>query len=574
MASIKFKNARGVERGCEDGFGGIDGRSRRPSDSLAFVSNLDTNSDGSLSTRSGYREIMSMSAPIRAVLSAGKTFYCLAGDELTETDTESGETNILGKVRTSSGDGELFFLGGNLYAHDSQKLYCLEDGELRETDGYAPLYGKEWHPEKRGPIFENLNLASDRIRISYLTADSCTVFDLGLEAESLDRVEINGEVKDLDTSGIVLDGSRVDFTKNVGLADGMIITFWLTLKGSASKRSELAGSMRSFVFSNSGGERLCLYLPEGSPMLLCSRIPVASELEESRKTASDSSSLYLPHGSALRIGNSSSPITGMAHHKDRALLFTDSDTWCVDFEGKEKDPDYLTPKLFLLNSAIGAEAGTSFAHCENDPISYYRGKLFQWHSASGVRDECSAELISEAVSDLIPKDAENVAMLALPHMGMIFISDGDSIDGKVIVYNTEMKTFTLYSGIFAEKLFTFGSNPAFSRGERIYLLCGNTEKDIDDGEEHSIVCRIVSHFLDFGCPEKDKHSLSLLMCGSFAGTVRIRFENENGEQVSFTFEKTEGVIEERFRLPRFKKLRYTIESLSPIRLDNIILSAK
>jgi hypothetical protein len=574
MASIKFKNARGVERGCEDGFGGIDGRSRRPGDSLAFISNLNTSFDGSLSTRSGYREIMSLSAPIRAVLSAGKSFYCLAGDELTETDTESGETTLIGKVSTTSGGGELFFLGGEIYVHDSQKLYRTSGGMLREVDGYAPLYGKDWHPENRGPIFESINLLSDRVRISYLTASTSTVFDLGLEAESLDRVEVNGEVKDLDTSGIVLDGSRVDFTNNVGLADGMNVTFWLTLKSSASKRSELAGNMRSFVFGSSGGERLCLYSPERSPLLLCSRIVTASELEESRKTASDSSRLYLPHGAALRIGNSSSPITGMAHHKDRALLFTDSDTWCMDFEGKENDPDYISPKLFLMNSAIGSEIGTSSANCENDPISYFRGKLFRWHSASGVRDECSAELISEAIRDIIPQNAENIAMLSVPHMNLLYIADIDSADGKVIVYNTEMKTFTTYSEIFAEKLFAFGSYPAFSRGERIYLLCGNMNGDVDDGEDYPIPFKIVSHFLDFGCPEKDKHSLSLLMSGSFDNAVEIGFENENGEQVSFTLKNAEGVIEERFRLPRFKNLRYTLKGFAPFRIDNIILSAK
>ena len=64
------------------------------------------------------------------------------------------------------------------------------------------------------------------------------------------------------------------------------------------------------------------------------------------------------------------------------------------------------------------------------------------------------------------------------------------------------------------------------------------------------------------------------MSGSFGGAVHIGMENEIGEQVGFTLVKADGVIEERFKLPRFKKLRYTIESLYPIRLENIILSAK
>ena len=574
MASLKFKNALGVERGCADGFGGIDRSIRKSSDTSELLFNLDPNADGSLATRSGYREILSMSAPIRTVLSEGKKFYCLAGNELTQSDTESGETVVSGIVETEEGDGEIFFFGGELFVHDSKKLYRLQEDQLIEVDGYAPLYGKEWHPSLRGAVNEDLNLACDRVRISYLTADSAKVFDLGLEVESIDRVEINGEVKDIESLGVVLTGNKADFTKNVGLASGMIVTFWLTLKKSASQKAKLEKSLRSFVFSNGGGERLCLYSPESEPMLFCSRIPSTAELAESRRSAPDSISLYLPASSALRIGNGFSPITGMAHHKDRALLFTDSDTWCVDFEGKESDPDYLSPKLFLLNSAIGSEVGTTFTYCENDPISYYRGKLFRWHSQSGVRDECSADLISEAVSSLLPKDSDSIAMLSVPHMNLLFVSDGNDIEGRMLVYNTGLKAFTVYGGIFAEKLFTFASLPAFSRGERVYLLCNNEGKDIDEGEESPIRSRLVSHFLDFGRPEKPKRSLSLMMDGSFGEKLTVGFENESGEKVSFEVFPKDGSISEKFNLPRFKKLRYTVESHSRVRLENIILSAQ
>ena len=572
MASFKFKNALGVERGCADGFGGIDHGARRSDDTAELLFNLDPNADGSLTTRSGYREILSMSAPIRAVRSEGKNFYCLSGTNLTQTDTESGETVTLGTVETADGDGEIFFFGGELFVHDSKKLYRLQEDQLIEVDGYAPLYGKEWHPSLRGAVNEDINLACDRVRISYLTADSAKVFDLGLEVESIDRVEINGDVKNIESLGVVLTENKADFTKNVGLASGMIITFWLTLKKSSSQKAKLEKSLRSFVFSNGGGERLCLYSPESEPKLFCSQIPSAQELFESRKTAPESSEIYI--SSALRIGNGFSPITGMAHHKDRALLFTDSDTWCVDFEGKESDHDYLAPKIFLLNSAIGSEVGATFAHCENDPISYYRGKLFRWHSQSGVRDECSADLISEAVASLIPKDSESITMLSVPHMNLLFISDGSDIEGRMLVYNTGLKAFTVYGGIFAEKLFTFASLPAFSRGERVYLLCNNEGKDIDEGEESPIRSRLVSHFLDFGCPEKPKRSLSLIMEGSFGEKLTVGFENESGERVSFEVYPKDGSISEKFNLPRFKKLRYTVESHSRVRLENIILSAK
>ncbi len=573
MASIKFKNALGVERGCEDGFGGIDiTASQKPPDRLASLVNLDISADGSLETRKGYSEKLTLSAPLRATLTSGKSFYCLAGNELTLTDTESGTTSLLATTETDSGDAELFFYGGDLYLHDSRKLYIFKESSLSECDGYAPLYGKEWHPSKRGEVNEDINLASDRIRISYLTADGLSTFDLGISVSSLDRVEINGEFRDIEEHGIVLDGNTVDFTKNVGFADGMLITFWLTLDAKSSKRSLLADHAKAFVFSNSGGERLCLYSPGRSPSLLCSRALSKAALAESRKTSEGSSALYLPN-SSIRIGNGGYPITGMAHHFDRALLFTDANAWCVDFEGDEAEPDRIFPKVFLLNSGIGSEVSYSSAHYENDPLTYYRGRIFRWHSQSGVRDECSAELISEAVSALLPKDSEHVSMLSIPHMGLLLISDSDDIEGKVLVYSTERKAWTEYSGIFAEKLFLFSSAPAFSRGNIIYVFSDSSDKDTEEGECFPIVSKLTSHFADFGTPERTKRSVRILIDGKIGGTC-LELENERGEKRKITLSKSSGYISERLSMPRFKKLRYKLESRGAIRLNNIILSAK
>ncbi len=575
MASIKFKNALGVERGCEEGFGGIDiTASQISSDRLASLVNLDISADGSLKTRKGYREKFSLSAPIRATLSSGKSFYCLAGNELTLTDTESGSTSLLATTETDSGDAELFFYGGKLYLHDSNKLFVFDSSSLVESDGYAPLYGKNWHPILRGEINEDINLASDRIRISYITAGGGSSFDLGIRCRSLDRVEINGEVRNIEDHGIILDGKNIDFTKNVGLADDLLITFWLTLDAESSRRSLLADHAKAFVFSNGGGERLCLYSPGASSELLCSRALSKAALSESRKTSAGSSDLYIPASSSVCIGNGGYPITGMAHHFDRALLFTDANAWCVDFEGDEADPDRIFPKVFLLNSAIGSELSYSSAHCENDPLTYYRGRIFRWHSQSGVRDECSAELISEAVSALLPEDSEHVSMLSIPHRGLLLISDSDDIEGKLLVYNTERKAWTVYSGIFAEKLFIFSSSSAFSRRNTVYVFSDDLDKDTEEDESFPIISKLISHFTDFDTPERTKRAVRVMINGEIGDGACLELENERGEKRKITLSRSSGCISERLSMPRFKRLRYKLESRSAIRLDNIILSAK
>ncbi|MBQ4140306.1 MAG: hypothetical protein IJD70_03115 [Clostridia bacterium] len=575
MASIKFKNALGVERGFEEGFGGIDSSAaQKATDSLSSLVNLLPAADGSLRLRPGYCEKLTLSAPLRASFSVGEKFYALAGSKLTLTDTESGETTLLAEVATTSGTAEIFRFGGELYVHDSEKLYRYDGNLLSECDGYAPLYGKNWHAYDCGEVFEDINLVSDRIRISYLVSEGDRNYNIGIRAVSLERIEVDGKEYGVEENGITLKDNTVRFTNNIEVSDGQIVTLWLTIAPEYSKRHLISKPVSTFVFSNSGGERLCMYSSGESSELLCSLAPSKQEISESRKSSASSSPLYFSSENSIRIGNGGYPITGMAHHFDRALLFTDANTWCVDFEGEEADPKRIFPKIFLLNSAIGFEGSGSTAYCQNDPLTYYRGRLFRWHSQSGVRDECSADMISEPVSHLIPKDGENLSMLSIPHMGLVLISDSESDDGRIIVYSTERKAWTQYSGIFAERLFLFGTYPAFSRSEKIYVFDDKLKADFEDGEEFPIEARLVSHFTDFGCPELTKRSVRILINGELGEDATLELENEIGEKRKIGLLKTGGDLSERLTMPRFKKLRYTIESRDAICLENIILSAK
>lgn len=573
MASINFKNAVGVERGCEDGFGGIDLRAAQiSSDRLASLSNFDILPNGSIKTRRAYRNELSFSAPIRAVLSSGTSFYCLAGNKLTVTHTESGSTEQIAELETETGEAELFFFGGDLCLLDSEKFYRYDGTALTEMDGYAPLYGKEWHPSDRGEVYEDINPASDRIRISYLTDGNHTEFDLGIATASLDRVELDGKVLNITAQGIVLKDNVVDFTRNIALAANMHVTFWLTLERSATKRSVFGVALKSFVFSNEGHERLCLFSPGVSDRLICSCAVGSSAIYESQKSAPSSTPLYL--ASSVRIGNGGAPITGMAHHFDRAILFTDANAWCIDFEGNEGNTSRALPRIFLLNSGIGADSLGTAAHCDNDPLALYRGKLFRWHSLSGVRDECSAELISEPIAELIPKGEGCISMLSIPHLGLALICDPEDSAGSLLVYNTVRGSWCSYSGIFAEKLFIYASSPAFSIDGNVYIFSDEEESDIDEGKTSPIVSSLRSHYTDLGSPEKLKHSVRILIDGELGNGAELELETERGEKKKITLAGASGIISERISMPRFKKLRYGIECIGACRINNIILSAK
>lgn len=577
MAAIKFKNACGVERMYEDGFGGID-RTRQQGNCY-LTENLDISADGSLKTRAGYASVAEYQGNLRASFNFAGKLYSVIGNSLVVTDVESGISELKGSLDNGEGEADIFCFGGEIYVHDGVSFYYLKDDVLTLVEGYAPLYGTGWHPRSPGAVNEDLNLLSSRIRISYSVTSTTNKFNLGINAASIDRVEINGTEVDLTENNIYLDEEYPSVVHTISLTGTMAVTFWLTLLPEASKTNRVKQVTKAFVFGNNGGERLCLYNP-GVSCNLYSSMPVSRSAQSySQLTAPDSIPLYIPVSSALCIGSGAYPITNIAHHYGRGILFTEKDAWFIDWDGEESNTTVLKPKSFLLNSAIGAEYIHSSAYFDNDPITYFCGRLWRWHSQSGVRDECSASMLSDAVAELIPKDSERISMLSLPQKQKIFIADAEDSEGRLLIYDLARMAWTVYRGIFAERLFRYGNLPAFSRGGCIYVFFDDLEEDKDSDEVFQIKSKLVTHFLDFGCPEKTKRSATVVLEYNFSGkSGTLILETEKGERVTAPLHSKVGGEREHFScripMPRFKKLRLSVEADSPAVIYNAILSAK
>ncbi len=574
MAAIKFKKSKGIEKCFECGFQGIDLTLPRGRCGLQELVNFDITNDFALENRKGYSEIAEFASPIRATLSCGNKFYCLSGSTLSLTDTESGTTTELGNVGTSSGEGDIFFFCGELCVHDSHRLYRYDGSSLIEYEGYAPLYGVDWDPVSRGAVNEDINLVSNRLRIGFLTAQRQQTFDLGLEALSIDLIEFNGNEKTPEEMGASIDGTQITLTGlGTNVESGIPIVFWITLAESALKKNELSLPAISHVFSSNSGERLCLCFPGESNRIALSCAVTQSSVAESRRTDPDSLALYIPLSSLIPVGSGGYRVTGIAPHYDRALIFTDANTWCIDFEGDEGNADRPLPRIFLLNSSVGAETVKGGAFRQNDPVTYYRGGLFAWNSRSGELDECSAELISDKIAGLLPKDPESLSMLSVQDRGKLLIADGDDAVGKMLIYNIGSDSWSEYSGIFAERLFMYGTRPAFSRGAEIYLFDAG-ELDSESGESFAVKSKLVTGFTDFGTPELKKHSVSVVAGIRKCHRARFTFTNERGESRSFMLENAIGRITERLSLPCFYELSVKIEAEGAFRLENLIISAK
>lgn len=575
MAAIKFKSALGVERGYEDGFGGIDQTADgRRAGKLFSAENLDVRPDGALVSRCGYRQMRELDGEFRGHFTLGNKLYTVVGNSFEVTDTSSGARTVLGNLPSDSGVAEVFCFGGDMYVHDGENLYRHDGKELSAVEGYAPYYGMNWNPSYGGAVNEHINYLSDRILISYTVNQTTNSFYLGIEAASIDRVQIGLEIRNTDEFSLMHDSNGAAIIKSSSSISSGEVYFWLTLAPEASKKHKLARPIRSFVFGNNGGERLCFYSPGESGSLYCSK-PVQLYMQEySSRTAENELPLYFSKSTEICIGSGAYPITGMAEHYGRALLFTESNAWCVDYEGEEKNTEYSRPKVFMLNSAIGSEILSGAAYCENDPITYSSGALWRWHSRSGVLDECSATLVSDTVADLLSAEAESLSMISIPGRQSIYIADTEQGDGKMLVYNTRLKSWTAYKGIFAEKLLCYGNRPAFISGNALCVFTDGFGFDEEGDEIFAIKTAFTTHFLDFGTPERNKRSVDLVLSYDLKSCGMIHFETERGEVLSIEIEGGKKTLTERLRLPRFKQLRLRLEADAPALFESLILSAK
>ena len=576
MAAIKFRSALGVERGYENGFGGIDRTPKgRESGGLFSAKNMEVRSDGSLASRRGYRQVRALGGEYRGYFSSGNLFYSVEGNSLKLTDTASGSTRTLGTLPTDGGNAEIFSFRGDTFVHDGEGLYRYDGERLSAVEGYAPYYGASWNPSTGGKVNEDINFLSDRIMISYTVTQTTNSFYLGIKAKSIDHVMASYVDKDPEDFTLTTDESGKQIIKASSPISQGEIYFWLTLAPEESKKSKLSGNLRAFVFGGGGGKRLCFYSPGRSGHLYCS-IPVGGYiLDFSSISAENEFPLYFSERSALCIGDGSHPITGMASHYDRALLFTEYNAWCVDYDGEESNSSYLTPKAFMLNSAIGSEIGTETAYCENDPLTYACGALWRWHSRSGVIDECSATLLTSTDSGLLPKETEELLLVSLPHKQKIFICDPEDGEGRILVYDTRLGTWSAYGDIFAEALVRYGRELGFVRGGALCVFNDDLTEDVEDDGSYPIKCAFSTDPLDFGSPERTKRRVSLVLSSELGETgADVSFENERGEVTLVHIDGGRQLISDKISLPRFKELRFSFSADAPAVCRYLILSAK
>ena len=161
----KIKPERADVREVFDGFGGI-GEKGLSTGKATDMRNFRLLPDGALEKRCGWEVRQRFASDVRAVwqgvieesscifVVVDDTVYRFVGDNQYE----------VGVLTDSVGHVDFAFYLGRLYLFDENEIYVYSE-TLNKFDvayGYAPLFGRNWHPTDQGAINEPLNLFSAR----------------------------------------------------------------------------------------------------------------------------------------------------------------------------------------------------------------------------------------------------------------------------------------------------------------------------------------------------------------------------------------------------------------------------
>ncbi len=550
--------------------------------------NLRHTADGGLSRREGLCPQVTLPQDIRgatAIMRNGVIErYAVAGEKVYYLScAQDGRLTPveLGVLSGSEGDVEFACHDGALLLLASGELWTLTPTSMEVTEGYVPLYGRDWSGTDTAThiVYEKRNRLSRRVRIRYrLTIDSTrlalkTISPSSVDGMTIDGVPYTGQVSyDAAAQAIVF--------YNIAPA-GAEVEVFLTLPedSSTSQRSMVTECTHMAAVGPAEAAKLLFYGGESGAHIQLSQSGNPREYVAIRRVVPSACMLYVTDEDVYRIGDGIQVVTGACRHYDRSLLFTTKGTWMIEEANGRVS-------FVPVNTTLGCSAAGAVVLSGNDPFTLFDGVVLRWNSETDQRDECNAARISGPIEALLPSDIGEVGRLFVDAMqGEIWLYRPDA-QGRILVYECARGTWTSFDGFAPHLIFAMGKETAVVMGKTLYLMDATAGKDawVDqvsgDVQARPIAVEYRSAFLDFGAPEKSKRACQTTMvaaCGY--GKVKLTLATVLGHcdvRELYGDGQPLTVMQTRGNVGRFRFLRAEIlfEDDAPFVLQELRLCAR
>lgn len=560
MARIKPEAA--YEKLVVDGFDGIRYASALTGDGASQMRNFRVASDGSLEKRCGMTTLYSLSGVIRGVwqgtLDGNNYLMIVAGNAVYVRTPNASAPTVDFYLQTTEGPVCFAVMGGVLFLFDGDDIYryMTSVSSFSISYGYAPLYGKDWHPTQLGSVNEPRNMISQRLRIRYLNSSGATTINLPFTTRSIDHADVDGETfTDYSftpqTSVLRIPSARAHGVLNIAI----------TIASIFSQRATIARTNQGYVYRNATRETLLLYGGQSGYRVYNSSPVTDDMLSESSAIYYSSDPLYFKSPCGFYLGDQQHPIHALCRDRDRVLALSDHSIWAIEYAGE----DLIS---YAMEGNIGCSTPGGVALCGNDLVVIHDSGIYKLQFPSGKSDVCIPSALSDGTSELFPASLLQNGILAwFPERNELWLRDPtETTEGLVWVLSFSKREWYCFNGIPATAFFEINGNIGFGTSDG-RLVFPDNDAVTDDGVP--IVAFYQSHFLAFSKPENYKRSYRATVCADTGGASLTFIMKTEREERTFTMagqaSDKPSFFDFRAASGRFRFLRYQITATGNVR---------
>ena len=414
-----------------------DGDTQLKMGEASVLDNFEITNEYHLRVRPGYNVLHSFNGPVRGMwhgyVAGGEVTVC-AADGAVWNITENGAENIgdiLDAPTTFFGFGDkLYMLNGIEY------LVWDGIGYVDSVGGYVPVIVTASAPGGGGTTLEPVNMLTGKRRVKFSADGESTVYHLPeTNVTSIDFVFVEGAEQ---TEGFTVDkaAGTVTFSSAPAQGSNNVQIFYNVAN---TLRDKIEKMRFSEFFNGSSDTRVFLYGDGSNKAYYCG---VTEDGEASAE--------YFPDLYEVQIGTVNTPITAMARHYSKLLVFKPEAVYATSYSAITLEDGSTTAGFYTvpIHRAIGNEAPGQVQLVNNYPRSFCAGNIYEWRLATTLyADERNAKNISDRVQrSMNNADVSKIHTFDNDMTHEYFVFLGDEA-GTVLVNNYEIGVWYMYTGL-------------------------------------------------------------------------------------------------------------------------------
>ena len=326
------------------------------------------------------------------VATDGKLYYFLSDELEDEEDWDELQPHLIGSIGTGdcsffTFDNKVYMLCNGYYSWDGTTLKNLGDG----MSGYVPKTFISTPPAGGGTEFEQLNLLTNKRRMTFNADGTSTVYHMPETPISVQKVFVNGVQQTMGTDYTYqMNDGTVTFTNapSQGL-DNVEIQYSHNIIDTTSLNLIIKNKFGT-IFGGDVDTRVFLY---GNPNMQ-NKIVYSGVTEDGVPSVE-----YFPTFNQLDVGPKNFAVTDLTRQYDRLLVTTNKpEAYYLTISTLQIDEDRTESSVqtFPLNEEHGNIAMGQGRVLNNDPVTIEDGAIIKWKSTS-VRDERNMSDISQNI---------------------------------------------------------------------------------------------------------------------------------------------------------------------------------